>query len=111
MLNTSNFSCRMCGACCRIKDAIVRVSDKEIERIAKFLGIEENEFIKLHTEVSPDRKSLILRSREDGACVYLTDENLCMINQVKPDKCASFPYEWTNPDSSVVCPGLAECVN
>ena len=29
-----NFKCRMCGACCRIKDGIVRVSDAGIARIA-----------------------------------------------------------------------------
>ena len=39
------FKCRMCGACCRIKDGIVRVSDTEIARIAAFLGMDEDEFI------------------------------------------------------------------
>ena len=24
-----------------------------------------------------------------------------------PDKCRTFPFEWTNPDSAEVCPGLA----
>jgi len=28
--NQSPFKCRMCGACCRIKEGIVRVSDAEI---------------------------------------------------------------------------------
>ena len=26
---------------------------------------------------------------------------------VKPGKCRTFPYEWTNDDSHEVCPGLA----
>ena len=30
----SGFSCRRCGACCRIKDGIVRVSDAEIASVA-----------------------------------------------------------------------------
>ena len=101
------FKCRMCGACCRIKDGIVRVSDSEIARISAFLGIGEAAFIERETEVSPDRKSLVLKSRPDGACAYLTDDNLCRINPVKPEKCRTFPFEWTNPDSSVVCPALA----
>ena len=33
------FKCRMCGACYRIKDGIVRVSDAEIARIAAFLAV------------------------------------------------------------------------
>lgn len=47
--NQSPFKCRMCGACCRIKDGIVRVSDAEIaavldvilRRSPKFLGPRE----------------------------------------------------------------------
>ena len=102
------FKCQMCGACCRIKDGIVRVSDAEIARIAAFLGMGEAEFIERETEVAPDRKSLMLKSHLDGACVYLTENNLCRINPVKPDKCRTFPSEWTNPDSGEVCPELAQ---
>ena len=99
--------CRRCGACCRIKDGIVRVSEAEIKRIAAFLGMSETDFIANETEVAPDRKSLMLKSHTDGACVYLTPDNLCRINPVKPDKCRTFPSEWTNPNSADVCPELA----
>ena len=101
-----NFKCQRCGACCRIRDGIVRVSNIEIARIAAFLGMDEADFIERETEISPDRKSLMLKSRPDGSCAYLTDDNLCRINFVKPDKCRTFPYEWTNPNSHSVCPGL-----
>ena len=107
-MKPDEFKCRMCGACCRIKDGIVRVSDAEIARIAAFLGMDEAEFIAHETEVAPDRKSLILKSRPDGSCAYLAEENLCRINPVKPEKCRTFPFEWTNPDSSSVCPVLTE---
>lgn len=105
--NAMTFSCRRCGACCRIKDGIVRVSDAEVARIAAFLGMEEDDFIANETELAPDRRGLVLKSREDGACAYLTADNLCRINPVKPDKCRTFPFEWTNPDSSEVCPALS----
>ena len=101
------FNCRRCGACCRIKDGIVRVSDGEIKRIAEFLGMGEAEFIAKGTELSPDRRSLVLKNAPDGACAYLTPDSLCRINQVKPGKCRTFPFEWTNPDSANVCPELA----
>ena len=107
-VSLSGFVCRQCGACCRIKDGIVRVSDAEIARIAAFLGMAEQAFIDRETEVAPDRRGLILKSRPDGACVWLTDDNRCRIHSVKPDKCRTFPYEWTNADSKKVCPGLAE---
>ena len=100
------FICQRCGACCRIKNGIVRVSDAEISRIAAFLGMDENAFIADETELAPDRVGLILKSRPDGACIYLTDDNLCRINPVKPDKCRIFPHEWTNADSAEICAGL-----
>ena len=102
-----DFKCQGCGACCRIKNGIVRVGDDEIRRIAAFLGMSEQEFIDRETEIAPDRRGLILKSRADESCVYLTDDNRCRIHPVKPDKCRTFPYAWTNPDSTDVCPALA----
>ena len=105
--NVSGFVCRRCGACCRIKDGIVRVSEAEIARIAAFLGMSEQDFIDCETDVAPDRRGLILKSRPDGSCAYLADDNRCRIHPVKPDKCRTFPYEWTNADSAEVCIGLS----
>ena len=101
-----NFKCQCCGACCRIKDGIVRVSEAEVARIAAFLGMSEEDFIEREAELAHDRKSLILKSLPDGSCAYLTSDNLCRINPVKPDKCRTFPFEWTNPDLDVVCPEM-----
>ena len=100
------FKCQKCGACCRIKNGIVRVSDEEIRRIAAFLGKEEASFIAEETELAPDRRGLVLKSRPDGACTWLTSDNLCRINPVKPDKCRTFPQEWRNSDSAIICPAL-----
>ena len=106
MTDLAGFVCRRCGACCRIKDGIVRVSDAEIARIAAFLGMTETAFIAAETDLAPDRRGLVLKSRPDGACAWLTDDNRCRIHPVKPDKCRTFPYEWTNADSPAVCSGL-----
>ena len=88
----------------------MRVSNAEIARIAAFLGMAEQDFIDRETEVSPDRRGLILKSRPDGACAWLSDDNLCRINPVKPDKCRTFPHEWTNADSPSICPALAPAI-
>jgi Fe-S-cluster containining protein len=106
MTAPASFSCRGCGACCRIPNGIVRVGDAEIARIAAYLGRPQDVFIAEETELAPDRAGLMLKSRPDGACVYLTAENRCRIHAVKPDKCRTFPFAWTNPDSASVCPEL-----
>lgn len=103
---TEDFKCLGCGACCRIPNGIVRVSEAEVFRIAAFLGMSEDVFIAEETDVAPDRKGLVLKNRADDSCAWLTDDNRCRIHPVKPDKCRSFPYEWTNPDSYEVCAGL-----
>lgn len=105
-MGCQSFNCQCCGACCRIKDGIVRVSEDEIKRIAAFLGMSEQDFIQRETEVAPDRQGLILKSRPDDSCVYLTEDNRCKIHPVKPDKCRTFPFEWMNVDSAEVCPAL-----
>ncbi len=107
-VNPINFSCRCCGACCRIKNGIVRVDDEEISRIADYLNIAENEFIAECTDIAPDRKGLVLKSRQDGSCIYLNADNFCDIHKVKPHKCATFPFEWVNSDSNKVCPALSQ---
>lgn len=106
-MDLSNFQCRRCGACCRIPDGIVRVSDAEIARIARFLGLTEAAFIDAETELAPDRRSLMLHSRPDGSCAFLAPDNTCSIHPVKPDRCRTFPYAWRNSDSATVCPSLA----
>ncbi len=85
----------------------MRVSDAEIARIAAALSMSEAAFIESETEVAPDRKTLMLKSRPDGSCVYLDGANRCQIHEVKPDKCRTFPFEWTNSDSASVCPALS----
>lgn len=65
------FQCRRCGACCRIKNGIVRVSDEEIRRIAAFLVKDEAIFIAEYSEFASDRRGLVLKSRPNGACAWL----------------------------------------
>ena len=103
----TRFVCRRCGACCRI-EGIVRLRDGDTARIAAHLGMDEADFIANETELAPDRKGLVLKDRSDGACAMLDDENRCRIYPVRPEKCRTFPYEWTNAESANYCLGLAD---
>ena len=101
----SRFVCRRCGACCRI-EGIVRLKDGDTARIAAHLGMSEADFIANETNLAPDRRGLVLKDRPDGACAMLDEENRCRIYPVRPEKCRTFPYEWTNDESFSYCPGL-----
>ena len=104
-VNLSNFVCRQCGACCRI-EGIVRLKDGDTARIAAYLGMNEDDFIANETNLAPDRKGLVLKDHPDGACAMLDGQNRCRIYPVRPEKCRTFPYEWTNAESATYCPGL-----
>lgn len=91
------FHCKCCGNCCRW-EGIVRYKPEEGTAIAEYLGISEDELIQNYTRLAPDRKGLVFTEKSDGACIFLTEDNLCSINPVKPHQCAAFPYDWTVPD-------------
>lgn len=101
-----DFKCQRCGACCRIPDGIVRVSEAEIRAMASFLGESEEAFIETRTELAPDRRSLMLRSEPDGTCCFYRENAGCLVHPVKPEQCRTFPFRWRNPDSFAVCPAL-----
>lgn len=104
-ITVSGFKCRRCGACCRIR-GIVRIAESDIAKIAAHLGKSEAAFIADDTALAPDRRGLVLRDSADGACAMLDEKNRCRIYPVRPEKCRTFPYDWTNPNSADYCPGL-----
>ena len=108
-LDFTHFVCHRCGACCRI-EGIVRLKDDDTAKIAAHLGMSEADFIANETVLAPDRKGLVLKDRLDGACAMLDEENRCRIYPVRPEKCRTFPYEWTNDESFSYCPGLKQLV-
>ena len=84
----------------------MRLKDDDMSRIAAHLGMSEANFIANETNLAPDRKGLVLKDRSDGACAMLDDKNRCRIYPVRPEKCCTFPYEWTNEESTSYCLGL-----
>jgi len=96
------YSCSGCGACCRWK-GYVRVSDAEIDAIADFLGMAVDCFIDTFTRITDDRRGLSLLEREDFSCIFLTDDNRCMINGVKPKQCRDFPNVWNFSNFELIC--------
>lgn len=100
-----DFHCHCCGACCRWP-GIVRVNAEDTQAIAEFLGLNEGDFIDRYTCLAPDRKGLILSGGMKHPCRFLTPDNFCRINPVKPWQCRTFPFGWTVPPEYLqLCPG------
>ena len=95
------YVCQRCTACCRWPGD-VRLEEDEIPKIAKFLGLEEEDFIERFTRLRSNRQGLSLIERENHECIMLEDGG-CRIHEVKPKQCAGFPNRWNFPGWRKVC--------
>lgn len=79
--------CTHCANCCRV--ATVTLSERDVDRLARYLRIKPRKFIADYTEESED-EGLILRRSESG-CVFLSG-NDCTVYDARPDICQRFPH-------------------
>ena len=80
--------CRKCAECCRVTE--VEPTRRDIERLAKFLGITNREVIAKYTMVADD-KSRILKRSENKGCIFLSG-NDCTVYEARPIDCSGFPH-------------------
>jgi lysine-N-methylase len=92
-----NWDCHGCGECCR--DYVVTVTEEERRRIESQGWDKEPEFQGVEIFKPGSRKSTtsVLNCREDGSCVFLTDQGRCRIHErfgpeAKPFACRLFPF-------------------
>ena len=99
------YQCDRCTACCKWPGD-VRVEHDEIEKIARFLGMETQLFIEKYTRLRTNRTGLSLIEKENHECIMLDGES-CRINPVKPEQCRGFPNKWNFPGWQQVCQAKA----
>jgi Fe-S-cluster containining protein len=102
--------CRQCANCCRV--ATTTLQERDVEKLARYLGLRESEFLAQYTEVS-EEEGLILKRTESG-CVFLNG-NDCTVYEKRPDTCVHFPHltqskgslasrMWSIVDRASMCP-------
>lgn len=102
--------CRECAECCRVTE--VQLAERDIERLAKFLRIREEDFLERYTMEGEDGE-LILKRSEKG-CVFL-EGNECLVYESRPGNCERFPHllkgsgsipsrMWQFVDRATYCP-------
>jgi len=80
--------CTACANCCRV--ATVRLSERDVERLARHLRIPPARFLTEYTVESVSEGRILRRSVETG-CVFLNG-NECAIYDARPDICQRFPH-------------------
>ena len=80
--------CTQCANCCKV--ATVQVSERDVERLARYLRIQPARFLTEYTMGSAD-EGTILRRTEDRGCVFL-DGTACTVYEARPDICQRYPH-------------------
>ncbi|HXS94470.1 MAG TPA: YkgJ family cysteine cluster protein [Candidatus Limnocylindrales bacterium] len=84
----AEIDCTQCANCCKV--ATVAVSERDVERLSKFLRIPQAKFLAEYTEES-DSEGRILKRSDAAGCVFLSG-NDCTIYEARPDICQRFPH-------------------
>src|SRR6185295_14154882 len=80
--------CTQCANCCKV--ATVQVSERDIERLARYLRIPAARFMAEYT-VESEEEGRILRRDDPSGCVFL-DGRDCTVYDARPDICQKFPH-------------------
>lgn len=89
-LHNSEFKrtdCLTCGNCCKTTSPIF--TEKDIQRIAKYVKMKEHQFISTYLERDQDDFYVLITS----PCSFLDlNDNMCTIYDVRPKACNEYPH-------------------
>lgn len=75
---TNNGECSRCGKCCQ---AILTISDKEIQKIKSYIG---------KRKIKPINHHSLMSTEFVDVCPFLDENNNCLIYPVRPEVCRKF---------------------
>jgi uncharacterized protein len=80
--------CTACANCCRV--ATARVTERDVERLAKFLRIKPARAMAEYVAESEEEGYILRRDGQSG-CVFLNG-NECTVYDARPESCQRFPH-------------------
>jgi Fe-S-cluster containining protein len=87
--DSAGFVCKNCGVCCRDQPSDINLKEQQ--------RIEAKGFVDF-LEAPNDPHNRSIRRNKDGSCFFLTEENTCKIQDVKPSICILEPFIITDFD-------------
>ena len=82
----SEFSCLACANCCKTLGP--RLTDRDIERLAKHLRIKLSDFSEKYLSADEDNDYIF----NSHPCPFLMDDNRCMVYDQRPKACREYPH-------------------
>jgi Fe-S-cluster containining protein len=107
-----NFKCNNCGLCCSnfSTDRYVILFPVDILNISRKISINENDFLEQYCKkkiikFDDENITIFILKNNNGKCLFLTINNLCLIHRFKPYQCKYSPLEflWNNDDVYYPC--------
>lgn len=106
--------CLTCANCCKTTSPIF--TDRDIDRIASYLGIKPGDFVQEYLKIDED-EDYVLKS---SPCTFLMPDNTCSIYEARPRACREYPHTDRKRMVSImdltykntmVCPAVFEIIN
>lgn len=79
-------NCLDCANCCKTTGPLF--TDKDIERISKYLKLKPQGFIDTYLKVDEENDYVL----QQVPCTFLGEDNYCLIYDVRPKACREFPH-------------------
>jgi Fe-S-cluster containining protein len=87
-----HFECTRCGVCCTGgADEYVFLEPDDVPVLAAELGLSLPGFRRRYL-MRTDEGDLVLRMRDDGACVLLAADGTCRVYRGRPLQCRTYPF-------------------
>lgn len=83
---SSKINCLECANCCRSLGP--RITDKDVERIAKVLRLSSMQVIKKYFRIDEDGDMVF----QSMPCPFLGSDNYCAIYDARPKACKEYPH-------------------
>ena len=81
-----NTDCLQCANCCKTTGPLF--TDKDIERISKYLKLKPQQFISQFLRMDEENDYVL----QSVPCTFLGADNYCSIYEVRPKACSEFPH-------------------
>lgn len=85
-----SFECTGCGACCTGAPGHVWVSEPEVTRLARRIGMSVEDFGRRYLRFARGRLSLV--EKHNGDCIFWEKAVGCTVYEDRPDQCSSWPF-------------------
>ncbi|TVR82110.1 MAG: YkgJ family cysteine cluster protein [Chitinophagaceae bacterium] len=102
-------NCLECANCCKTISPVFK--ERDIKRISKLFNLNDKSFIATYLFLDEDNEYVL----QQTPCVFLGDDNKCLIYDSRPEACRHYPHTDKKPllkiknltlKNSAVCPAV-----